>query len=460
LKLGELENNLIAKVILFQKVFKLPKSRMAAVKDKIVNIPIGDIDITKTLQCMPRTPSEAGLIEVKLKRKTEYKNVHQQALIDPNRLYRAVNYLRKSGNPDYQFIDDIKAFETRCKINDPVGSEIIFPTNEGPKPHKSTRKLSVKFIDEKDEIKIMEKGKYLEIIEEETSLKEEIYYRENDPIRKFQIDYDSSVCLTEKFPEAFAVEEDKSKGNQFSFAPGEGKIPQNILTTENWDALAFPMKHPNGKFNLHHKRKRKLSDQYYFVQRLRNKDKQFSQDPAYLFAAAQYIEKKQFQRNINVSFMRGKKSFTNQGEATYKLEDGFSVFDNTSNTPKYWQTAKYEMMAKLNNLGPFAFFFTLSCADMRWNENFTTLLRDRNLKIIYDITGTTETTWVAKMNDGTEVERKLLKHFLEEDMDESFHELIRRNIMIATRNYKNRVDAFMKEIVNDKSNRLIILVQN
>jgi hypothetical protein len=101
-----------------------------------------------------------------------------------------------------------------------------------------------------------------------------------------------SVCLTEKFPEAFAVEEDKKECDQFSFAPGEGKIPQIILTADNWDALAFPMKHPSGKFNLHHKRDRKLSDQYYFVQRLRNKDKQFSKDPAYLFAAAQYLEKK------------------------------------------------------------------------------------------------------------------------------------------------------------------------
>ena len=284
--------------------------------------------------------------------------------------------------------------------------------------------------------------------------KEELYYREHDAIRKFQIDYDASVCLTEKFPEAFTCDEHNC--TELSFAPGEGKIPQNILTTDNWDALAFPMKHPTGKFNLHHKRKRKLNDQYYFVQRLRNKDKQFSRDPAYLFAAAQYIEKKQFQRNINVSFMRGKKSLTNQGETTYKLDDGFSVFDNTSITPKYWQTAKYEMMAKLNNLGPFAFFFTLSAADMRWNENFTTLLREKKLKIIYEIEGATETTWVATMDGDIELERKSLKDYLYEDVDESFHELIRRNVMIATRNYRNRFDAFMKEIVMDESNPMCI----
>ena len=63
--------------------------------------------------------------------------------------------------------------------------------------------------------------------------------------------------------------------------------------TENWDIDAFPMKHPDGKNGLQHKRDSKLSDQYYFVQRLRNKDHRFATDPAYKFAAGAYLEKKQ-----------------------------------------------------------------------------------------------------------------------------------------------------------------------
>ena len=114
------------------------------------------------------------------------------------------------------------------------------------------------------------------------------------------------------------------------------------------------------------------------------------------------------------------------------------------------------MLAKLNNLGPFAFFFTLSSADLRWDENFTTLLREKGWKIIYDIDGAKETTWVVKMNGNQEAWRKLLRDFLDEDADESFHELLRRNIMTATRNYKNRFDSFIKEIVTDKSNPMCI----
>ena len=79
------------------------------------------------------------------------------------------------------------------------------------------------------------------------------------------------------------------------------------MSIENWDALAFPMKHPDGNNNLHQKREVKLRDQYYFAQRLKNKDSRFRKDPGYLLAAAANIKKKQLQRNVNLSFRRGKK---------------------------------------------------------------------------------------------------------------------------------------------------------
>ena len=148
---------------------------------------------------------------------------------------------------------------------------------------------------------MLDKSEYLEMIEYEQKETEDKEYRTLDPIRKFQIDYDQSIGLTEKFPEAF------NDDPQLSVAPGEGKIPENILTSENWDAQAFPMKHPDGCNSLHQKRDMKLSDQYYFVQRLRNLDPRFRDDTSYLFAAAAYLEKKTMQRNINVSFLRGKK---------------------------------------------------------------------------------------------------------------------------------------------------------
>ena len=259
LELTQLENNLIAKKILFQKVFKLPKSRMAAVKDKIVNIPIGDEDVLNTVQALPRTPSEAGLVEVKLKRKLEYKNYHQYEYIDPEKIFQALKYLKDSGNPHYQFFDDRNEFEKRCKSDDPEGFEAMFGENED----------LINNIE--NEIKVFKDGDYEEILDlkdyliNQDAADSERNDKANDPTRKFQIDYDTSVCLTQQFPEAFHEENPiaqdsteknnyQNKENIIAFAPGEGKIPENILTSENWDALAFPLKHPDGKFNLHHKR--------------------------------------------------------------------------------------------------------------------------------------------------------------------------------------------------------------
>ena len=88
--LTELENNLIAQNIIFQKVFQLPKSRWSAVKDRLVNIPITSQDVTNTMKQLPRTPSEGGLIEVKLKRKLEYRGHHKNEYINPEKLFKAL----------------------------------------------------------------------------------------------------------------------------------------------------------------------------------------------------------------------------------------------------------------------------------------------------------------------------------------------------------------------------------
>ena len=362
--LTDLENNLIAQKILFQKIFQLPKSRIAAVKDKLVNIPIEESDIVRTLMSLPRTPSEGGLVEVKLKRKQIYKNYHRQEFVNPDKLFRAIQFLKDSGNQFYQSFNNLSDFKKRCETEDPMGYELLFgkedETHEVCSLTIKPKICSVFFVDDNHNWEeIMELREYLKIIEQEVNEKEETEYRETDSIRKFQFDYDQSICLSQNFPEAFHLEntENMVENSQISVAPGEGKIPENILNSENWDALAFPMKHPDGRNNLHQNREVKLSDQYYFVQRIRNIDGRFRSDPSYLFAAASYLEKKQLQRNINVSFLRGKKSTSEKhGGNVYNLENAFSVFDSTSNTPTYWKKAKYEMMAKLDNFGPFQFF--------------------------------------------------------------------------------------------------------
>ena len=55
--------------------------------------------------------------------------------------------------------------------------------------------------------------------------------------------------------------------------------------------------------------------------------------------------------------------------------------------------------------------------------------------------------------DETRIE---MKEYLENHVEESLHELIRRHVFIATRNYNNRVQAFLSKILMDKSNPMCV----
>ena len=119
------------------------------------------------------------------------------------------------------------------------------------------------------------------------------------------------------------------------------------------------------------------------------------------------------------------------------------------------------MLAKLDNFGPFHIFYTLSCGDMRWDENFTSILREKGYNI----------TWTA--NDGCldqcqevkieveSIKEDVKKHvelreFLQKEVDESLHEFIRTNVFIATRNFMHRLKTFRKEIMTGENNPMAI----
>ena len=51
--LTELENNLIAQNINFQKMILLPKSRWAAGKGRMVSVPVGPQDVMNTMRQLP-----------------------------------------------------------------------------------------------------------------------------------------------------------------------------------------------------------------------------------------------------------------------------------------------------------------------------------------------------------------------------------------------------------------------
>ena len=98
MKLTELESSLIARNIQFQKIHMLPTSRYTANTDKIINVPVPEDSALNTINSLPRTPNEPGLIGVEVKRKLGFKNTHHKAqMINVDKIYKATDHLKKAG---------------------------------------------------------------------------------------------------------------------------------------------------------------------------------------------------------------------------------------------------------------------------------------------------------------------------------------------------------------------------
>ena len=443
--LTELENNLIAQNINFQYIYCLPKSRWGATKKQMISVPVTSDTVLNTIKQLPRMPREAGLIPVELKRKMIYEGCHKKEFIDPNKLYRVLDHLKKSGHPYYQFYQKITDYMQRCNDEDRSGYELLFGDPNG---NSSNQK-------ESDGSRIASDNEDTDMESDHDDIEEEkeMIYITKDPIRKHQFDHNRNTCMTNNYPEMFLDENGRQVENhKLAFAPAEGNSPTNLLNETHWDIKSWPALHPDGRYGLHQKRKVRLTDQQYFAQRILNRDLRFSKSPGYIFAAAAYIEQKHLSSKANISFMRGRKTCTN-GVNEYELDDAFTVFEGIKNTPKYWQKVKHDMIAKLENIGPFHIFFTLSCGDTRCKENFSFFLVTNGYAIEYSVddNGMMETR--VKNGDGTS---KTLEEFLAEDIDESLHEMIRTNVISATRNFHHRVVKFRNKILLGRNNPMNI----
>ena len=424
--MSELEQCMIARNLLFMKLHQKPKSRMKGVTDRIVNVPVHESDIIETVKSLPRTPTEAGIIPVKLKRKKDFKNTHQEEYISVSKIKAALKTLKSLGHKYYQFIKekDLEAYESRCQVLDEEGFQFLFGDS------KCEEDILIDNIE--DEI-------YNDLDDEdEKDLKN---FLENDVVAKFQFDYNRNTCFNNNVPEISIQDQ------VVTVAPGEGKIPKDILQDKDWDMRAFPALDPKGENSLNCERNVKLSAQDFFQQRIMNINSRFAKCSSFVFAAVQYIENKQLTGNINISFQRGKATKRDDGGMAYTLDDACSVLDNIKNTPRFLKKKKNEFIAKLENNGPFQFFFTLSCADTRYEENFTSVLQD------HDIT--------YEVRDGREhclIDGQNLEMFLKNN--QSKHEFIRTNILTSTRNFDHRVKQFIKTVIMNKFNPMCVEFYN
>lgn len=270
----------------------------------------------------------------------------------------------------------------------------------------------------------------------------------NNPARKFQANKDCRSCLLPQNLETEIVVNSgktdmkitpSSNEKSITIAPGEGKIPSNFLRQDDFDVKSFVRHHPTGRFGLHHPRDIKLSPLMYFNQRLLNQDERFSRDPFYVFMCAAYVERLGLEKQISISGMKGVAT-DGMGEKKVTLRDPYDVFKKIKGTPRYWQTAKNELIAKVKQLGPFHVFFTFSCGEMRWSEVYLSILKRKGFKVEIP------SDWNGDDADLL-VEGKSLWSFVDEDLQISNHELFKDCTFLITRIFDARVKSFIKNLL-------------
>ena len=346
-QLTELENNLIAATINFQKIVLLHRSRWLQGQGKMISVPVKAHDIMNTVKQLPRMPSEAGLLAIKLKRKKQYKGHVRHELIRPEMVFKALRYLRKAGHPLYQYYDSEEDYWKRLEEKDKRGFMLLTGTDDLEEEDLETLPVNAEDAPVPDEVPQEEDGDRdinFELDREEEEIRD-------DPVRRNHFNYSEFSCLVNGSPEIF-LDDDGNQAAPESFAPAEGKKPVNFLNQPNWDISSFPTLFPDGKFGKDYKRKKKLTAQEFFQQRILNKDDRFSKNPGFCFAAMSYVEAERLRSNANLTGMKGQRA-EGQGGVSYEVRDPCTVFEKVPGTPKYFQKAKYDMISKFENIGPF-----------------------------------------------------------------------------------------------------------
>ena len=163
--------------------------------------------------------------------------------------------------------------------------------------------------------------------------------------------------------------------------------------------------------------------------------------------AHQKVERDMIEKQINVSGYQG--SLGSNSEIT-QLKDSFSIFQKIAGSPKYWQVARNELIAKVNQLGPFHCFFTLSCAEMRWIEVYVCILKNlgiSGLEIIHgkdgDWNGSDEEVLV--IDDTLDKPLPIMDYLKEKKMCKN--STLMNYIVLITRIFDDRVKSFLKNII-------------
>ena len=232
-----------------------------------MNVPISDDDVIKTVTELPRTPSNSGLINVKLQRKLEYNKIEKEQLVDKNDIYEGLKYLQNH-HPGY---------------------------------------FNIKFTPWEDNL--------LEIDSDDEAMETDSDEENSEDEQEKESNYLDVTCLQPDNPESDIVFNSSTEplhlktqltsNVEYRVAPGEAKVVTNFMRKKHWLTTGFPRHFCDGKNGMDCFRDKKLTAIQYLNQRIQNFDKRFANDPSFIFVAQYYAERHALERQINISYQKG-----------------------------------------------------------------------------------------------------------------------------------------------------------
>ncbi|XP_035682540.1 uncharacterized protein LOC118419944 isoform X2 [Branchiostoma floridae] len=411
--LNTLESQLIAKRIPFMKVAALPKGGQKGVVGPVVCVPA---DVSETHAILPRMPSEAQLIKVKLKRKLQYSGHHMYRQISPMKVDVALKYLVEnnehysgtsidadwavSWNEEGGLVEPSDAEQggngtlevhTAPEHGESVneeGNDMEGPTRndiEDDETDNIIRQVNVEEAMEEAALSEEETVEEAALSEEETM--EEAALSEEEELDSRLRGLPHDTCLQPvDIGQDFLDHHDE---RVMCVAPGEGSKPISVFQEVGGEAMSFPVQFPTGKFSFNVDRDVRITPSKYFKARLMGADTRFASDTNYIFFAQYVTELRFIQSNISISMRKGS-PMTSGGckisasmlsnkedlQAILKSDEGYRFLQPVRGTPQFWDKALNELYAMIRQLGIPTWFATFSAADLRWPEVLEAIRRD------------------------------------------------------------------------------------
>ena len=104
----------------------------------------------------------------------------------------------------------------------------------------------------------------------------------------------------------------------------------------------------------------------------------------------------------------------------------------------------------------FQIFFTLTSGDMRWSSNFTPELEKLNCQVKYSVDQSGKENVTVEVQIGEETVEMSWQEYLKNHVEEKQHEMMRRNVLLATRNFQHRLETFRKEVIFGRNNPMCV----